>query len=59
LLEKDLERACKLLDEIETDLVFEVIESYRERRLEEFGDALLLTNYITDLRDKLCGKLMP
>jgi hypothetical protein len=56
LLQVDRERACKGLEDIETDLIFEIIEAYGERRLEDMAGALLLTLDLMDVRRNLCRR---
>ena len=38
--DEDLELVCEELRGIEKDLAFEVVEAYRERRKEDFANAL-------------------
>jgi len=40
LSQQDRARICAEFQEIETDLAFEVVEAYQERRVDDFADAL-------------------
>ncbi len=57
LQKQDLKRACAALEEIETDLVFELVEAYQERRSEDFGNALTLLKDLVELRRTVCRGL--
>lgn len=52
--DKDLELVCKDLRKIEKDLSFEVIESYRGRRMDDFADALLALQSLIQVVGHLC-----
>jgi len=56
LREIDRKAACAALGEIETDLVFGLIENYREGRSEDFGTAILVVRYFIEIRKSICGK---
>ncbi len=56
LLEKDRDHACKSLEAIETDLVFELIEAYEYRRLDDFASSLLVVRDLIEVRDAVCRK---
>lgn len=54
--EIDRERVCESLQEIETDLAFELVEAYKERRLEDFGNAVFLARDLAEFHRILCGQ---
>lgn len=53
--DKDLEVACQRLRKIEKELAFEVVESYQDRRMEEFADALIALQSLVQVVDQLCN----
>jgi len=57
LSDEDLELACEDLRKIEKDLAFEVVESYQERRMVGFVDALLALQVLVQTVNLLCGDL--
>jgi len=54
LLEKDRDHACKSLEAIETDLAFELIEAYEDRRLDDFASSLLVVRDVIAVRKAIC-----
>ena len=52
--EEDKIKACEALQEIETDLIYGMIESYREKRLEDFVDTLVMLREFIEVRRKVC-----
>ena len=53
---RDLDLVCGDLRDVEKDLAFEIVESYRERRAEDFADALLALQSLVVVVDRLCKK---
>ena len=53
--DKDLELVCEDLRKIEKDLAFEVTESYRDRRMEDFADALIALRSLVRVVTRLCS----
>lgn len=54
--QQDRERICIGFQEIETDVAFEVIEAYQERRMDDFADALTTLKDLAELRSTICNK---
>ncbi len=54
MLKKDRDHACKNLDAIETDLAFELIEAYEDRRLDDFASSLLVVRDLIEVRKAVC-----
>ena len=52
--DKDLELVCGDLRKIEKDLAFEVTESYKDRRMEDFADALVALQSLVEVIDQMC-----
>lgn len=52
--DEDLELVCEDLRRIEKDLAFEVVEAYRERRTDDFANALTTLRDLADSLEKLC-----
>ncbi len=57
--DEDLELACKNLRKIEKDLAFEVVESYQNRRMEDFADALLTLQALVQTVTLFCKDSEP
>lgn len=53
--DEDLELVCEELRGIEKDLAFEVVEAYRERRKEDFANALTALKDLADALERLCN----
>ena len=53
--EADRRAACGALEEIETDLVFGLIESYRDSRMEEFAEDVETVRSYIEIREKVCS----
>ena len=52
--DRDLEVACQRLRQIEKDLAFQVIESYEDRRMEDFADSLIALQSLVRVVTRLC-----
>ncbi|MCS4540295.1 MAG: hypothetical protein HYU03_06380 [Thaumarchaeota archaeon] len=52
--DEDLELICEELRGIEKDLAFEVVEAYRERRKDDFANALTALKDLSDVLETLC-----
>lgn len=50
----DLKRVCEGFQEIETDLAFEVLDAWRERRLDAFVGALVSLRILREIARGLC-----
>jgi hypothetical protein len=59
LSDEDLGLACKDLRKIEKDLAFEVVESYQNRRMKDFADALLTLQALVQTVTLLCEDSEP
>ncbi len=55
--EADLRRVCEGFQEIETDLAFEVLDAWRERKLEVFVGALDNLRILREIARDLCKGL--
>lgn len=55
--EADLRRVCEDFQEIETDLAFEVLDTWRERKLEVFVGALDNLRILHEIARGLCKGL--
>lgn len=55
--EADLRRVCEGFQEIETDLAFEVLDAWRERKLEIFVGALDNLRILHEIARDLCKGL--
>ena len=53
--DRDLKLACEDLRKIEKDLAFEVIESYEDRRMEDFAEALIALQSLVRVVTHLCN----
>jgi hypothetical protein len=53
--DRDLKLACEDLRKIEKDLAFEVIESYEDRGMEDFADALVALQSLVRVVTHLCN----
>jgi len=52
----DRERACDSIQEIETDLVYRMVEAYQQNRIDLFINSLnMLTNFFA-VSEKVCPK---
>jgi hypothetical protein len=54
LSQQDRARICAEFREIQTDLAFEVVEAYQQRRMDDFADALATLNDLAGLYSILC-----
>ncbi len=54
--EQDRRRACEVLQEIETDLVFGFIEAHQDGRIDDAARLLLTLERLANLMGKLCRK---
>jgi len=54
--EEDRERACKAIQEIETDLVYRMIEAYQQNRLDLVEGSLATLSIFLDVSERVCGK---
>ncbi|MCS4540275.1 MAG: hypothetical protein HYU03_06275 [Thaumarchaeota archaeon] len=52
--EIDRRHVCQGLQEIETDLAFELIEAYKAGRLEDFSDTVTLARDLAEFHRILC-----
>lgn len=55
--EADLRRVCEDFQEIETDLAFEVLDAWRERKFEVFVGALDNLRILHEIARDLCKGL--
>ena len=55
--EADLKRVCEGFEEIERDLAFEVLDAWRERRLEVFAGVLDNLRILREIVRDLCKGL--
>lgn len=53
--EEDRLEACESLQEIETDLAYRLIESYRSHDIDNVIDALELLHPLVDIHREICG----
>ena len=53
--EEDRLEACESLQEIETDLTYRLIESYRSHDINNVIDALELLRPLVDIHREICG----
>ncbi len=53
--DRDLRLACEDLRKIEKDLAFQVIESYEDRRMDDFADALIALRSLVRVVTQLCS----
>jgi hypothetical protein len=56
LKEEDQSKACQAFQEIETDLVYRVIETYENKEFEEFAEALEALDLFLEVSRKICIK---
>ena len=54
--EEDRLKACKSLQEIETDLTYLLIESYQRREIDDVRDILELMRPFLDVHKEICGQ---
>lgn len=52
---KDRREACKVLQEIETDLIFWVIESYKSQDIQGMVNALSLAQPFLEVHKEICS----
>ncbi len=56
--EEDRMEACKSLQEIETDLVYRLIESYESQDVNNVANALELLHPLVEIHKEMCGQHM-
>lgn len=54
--EEDRLEACESLQEIETDLIYQLIESYQRQDINNVIDALNLLRPLLDINREICGQ---
>ena len=56
--EEDRRRACESLQEIETDLIYQLIESYQRQEINDMIRVLRLVRPFLDIHKEICGQHM-
>ena len=54
--EEDRERACEAIQEIETDLLYRMMEACQQGRLDLFEGSLAALTIFLDVSARVCGK---
>jgi len=54
--EEDRKRACEAIQEIETDLLYRMVESYQQNKLDLFEGSLAALGLFLDVSERVCGK---
>ena len=54
--EEDRSKACEAFQEIETDLVYRVIEAYENKEFGEFAEALEALDLFLGVSSKICAR---
>ncbi len=53
--EEDRKRACEVIQEIETDLVYRMVEAYQQSRPDLFEGSLAALSIFLDVSERVCG----
>jgi len=54
--DEDRKGACEAIQEIETDLVYNMIEAYQQRKMDLFESFLAALSIFLDVSERVCGR---
>ncbi len=55
--EEDRKRACEVIQEIETDLVYRMTEAYQQDRMDLVEASLTTLGIFLNVSERVCGKI--